>query len=303
MKLLTPFIVLAAMVSLAATASGEDKKPVTSAPTASLVAVMADAGQAMLWDRERGEYVVVKVGDTFQGFVVQEIGSDQIVLRKGELHYVLPRTTDTKDIGKAGDTAKTSEASRKANKAGDTAKTSELIDPYPAAPPPIDPYADATIRVVIAPDGVGVAPISPPGATPAKTPAEPPKVAVATPTVETVPPTVVQPAPAPTELREESYTISRAELNGLMDDFDKLSKEVQAEIGTDGILIKTVSRGSFVHRLGLRDGDLVLNVDGKAVTSLDAAAGVYAHLLDATKFTIKVQRGHNLITLRYQLAK
>jgi hypothetical protein len=303
MKLLTPSLVLAAALSLATTAAADDKKPVT-APQAALVAVMTDTGQAMLWDSNRGEYVVVKLGSTIQGFTVAELGKDQIVLRKGELHYVLPRTTDTKNIGK---NAKTN-GKTKTTKSD---KGAELLDPYPGKEKPIDPYADENIRVVVAPDGVGVAPgpeapLSPPGATPpSKDTAkkDKPKKDPKPTKVETVPPTVVAPAAPDTELREETYTISRAELLTAMDDFNKLSKEVQADIGKKGIQIKSVARGTFVHRLGLRKGDLVLKVDGKAVTSLDAAAGVYAHLLDATKFTMKVKRGNNLITLRYRLTK
>lgn len=309
MKLLTPTLVLAAALSLAADAAADDKKPASPAPQAALVAVMTDTGQAMLWDSNRGEYVVVKVGSQIQGFTVTELGKDQIVLRKGELHYVLPRTTDTKSIGKT---------SKDGKKTARSDKGAELLDPYPVkdtGAKPIDPYADENIRVVVAPDGVGVAPgpdvpLTPPGKTPpakgtaAKDPPnKDPKPNGKPAKVETVPPTVVAPSAPDPELREEVYTISRAELNAAMDDFNKLSKEVQADIDSKGVHIKAVAKGTFVYRLGLRKGDLVLKVDGKAITSLDAAAGVYAHLLDATKFTMKVKRGNNSITLRYQLTK
>src|SRR5262245_35741724 len=96
---LTVAVMLSALTALPAAAD-----PPSKAPRLSLVQVLVAATQALVLDRTTGEYRVVKVGDTVQGFRVTGIEEDQIVvaspvsperlfvLAKVEAEAVLPRS-------------------------------------------------------------------------------------------------------------------------------------------------------------------------------------------------------------------
>jgi S1-C subfamily serine protease len=64
-----------------------------------------------------------------------------------------------------------------------------------------------------------------------------------------------------------------------------------------------VAPASLFARIGLRAGDRVTAVDGRALRTLDDAAGLYARLATATALTVDVARGSERITLRVQVTK
>jgi C-terminal processing protease CtpA/Prc len=62
-----------------------------------------------------------------------------------------------------------------------------------------------------------------------------------------------------------------------------------------------VAPTSLAYRLGLRDGDRITRVDGTAIRTVDDAATVYVRLLDAKGFSVEVERGADIVTLRYAI--
>ena len=96
---------------------------------------------------------------------------------------------------------------------------------------------------------------------------------------------------------------SRAELDATISDFDRLGRDIDARLGADGVTVSRVAAGSLFHRLGLRAGDRVTAVDGRAIRSLDDGAALYARLSTATTLTVDVARGSERLTLRLQVTK
>lgn len=173
------------------------------APRARVVAIMKDAGQALLWDGNRDEYVVVRVGGSFQTYQVTAIAPEHVVLtrRPGNQHFVLPRIAEPAEVKSPGGQGmgQTSGGARPSSMGG------ELMDPYalqsgssPAmsrAPgggataggelldPYRDPYrTDGPIHTVTAPPGARASEPMPP-TTPAAQP-----VPANSPTVAPAPP-------------------------------------------------------------------------------------------------------------------
>jgi S1-C subfamily serine protease len=109
----------------------------------------------------------------------------------------------------------------------------------------------------------------------------------------------VTPTPAPAG----PLTVSRAEIDAAVSDFDKLGRDIDARLGADGVTVARVAPGSLFARLGLRAGDRVTAVDGRSIRSLDDAAVLYARLSTATKVSVDVARGTGKVTLRLQVTK
>lgn len=294
---------------------------------------MKDAGQAMLWDGNRGEYVVVRVGERFHDFAVTSIDGDQVVLTlrgsaDGSIqHFVLPRTSDTSDIsGTSGVRPRAAAPGSAAPVPGLPAPAASagtpglpaLIDPYPrpvvvsmAQLDVLDPYGTrGQISSVTAPPALRAS--APPRAmepapgpaVPAAQNAEPSQPAGKPATrVAAVPQPVVPSQSHKPAVREESYDVSRREFDAAVTDFAALSKEVRLELSGEGVRINDLSRGSWFDRWGLRPGDVVMSIDGHALQGVDDAAAIYARLLVARAFVAKVKRGPDTVTLRYRFTK
>lgn len=335
------------------------------APKASVVAIMEDAKQALLWDSKRNEYVVVKRGDRFHEFVVTSVDKQQVVLtrRGSNQHFVLPRTSDTSDLGKKRQAASGGASPPASN------RSRALLDPYP--PPTVrkapvrtgntrvmnpygrsrqvttvkapskaeklrNPYEGKHTTVVSArtgkkpKDALGPAPLDPYGSissTPSKrkgavsapldpyssgstrsgravsAPLDPYGSSSASSGGAPLDPYVAEKKQRQGKTRKENRKISRREFDAAVTDFHALSKEVQFAIISKGVRIKGISRGSLFHRWGFRDGDIILSVDGKPIRGVDDAAAVYAHLMGAKRFKVKVLRDVDTVILNYRFKK
>ena len=63
-----------------------------------------------------------------------------------------------------------------------------------------------------------------------------------------------------------------------------------------------VRPGSFVSRVGLRAGDVILRVDGRPINKLEDAAAAYAWLRVTDRFTVDVLRAGQPMRLHYIIA-
>ncbi len=336
MKYAAPLLILSALVVAPANALAN---PASATPRASVAAVMTDAGQALLFDRIQGEYVVVRAGDFVQGYRVATLEADQVVLTHPDApgrYYVLPVVSELRPVGER--TVRCGAAEKTTAPAATPMSGSklDLIDPYgqvsdpdsailresdeiptvlappelragsqppvveapataappapaTAAPPPPTPSATPTPEEAADEDG-GTAPPSPP---------EQPEAAG--PRTLDMPATVVQPAPS-TIPAKASQTIRRGEFDRALADFHALSQQVQISIRAGEVHVDDIATGSYFHRLGLRKGDVLVSVAGQPVSSLDAAASVYARLMTTNRFAVVVKRGAHQMTLRYKFA-
>lgn len=323
-------------------------------PRASVAAIMHEAGQALLWDGTRGEYVLVRAGDAFQDFRVSVISGEQVVLSRGNQHFILPRTSDTSNPARRGhaglavntpaqadvqaDVMDPYSAGGSMNMSAPVAGTGALplaAAPSPGSAPvmgmaPVDPYAStARAPVLFSPDELPPAggpavldPYAPSAAAPAA-PALPssllesrvktmprkspePSAPVAsndTPRVTSMPRPVVQSQNEGASVREEQHSLSRREFDAAISDFHALGRDVQVAQVADGVRVDEVAASSLPYRMGVRAGDIVLDVDGKKIRTMNDAAAIYARLMDVDQFAVKVKRGAGIITLRYRFTR
>ncbi len=321
-------LLVASLALFAVPAARADAPP--RAPRATLIEVLRGGKQVLVLDRATGEYTVMKLGDSIQGFRIAAIEDDQMILvgpGKPERHFVIPLLD------------RTPVPPRKAPLA------SELADPYatskapaapatPAAPTAaapagegvMDPYGPAEIPVVVAPEKSRVAapdaiagasaaatpsaPTSTPPAAPAPTPAPTgaPAAAAAAPPPTTAGPAAPESAtaapadPKATAARSEKRRLSRKELDRALSDFAALTREIKIERATGGgILVADLAKGSFAARAGIEKGDVVRRVAGHAIDTVDDAASAYAALLKAKQVVVELERRGARLHITYQL--
>jgi S1-C subfamily serine protease len=70
---------------------------------------------------------------------------------------------------------------------------------------------------------------------------------------------------------------------------------------TGGYRLMALQSGTFLERIGLRAGDVVLRVDGRPINSLDDASRAYAWLRVTDRFTVEVLRNGAPVVLRYAI--
>lgn len=68
-----------------------------------------------------------------------------------------------------------------------------------------------------------------------------------------------------------------------------------------GLKLYGVRSNSLLHAMGLKNGDLVVAVDGRTLRGLDDAMAAFARLRHASDFTLHVDRRGQPITKRYRL--
>ncbi len=107
-----------------------------------------------------------------------------------------------------------------------------------------------------------------------------------------------RPAPEPPR---PALEVSRAQLYEVFADLDDLGRDVSIRPEGDALRVTSVVAGSYLHRLGLRRGDLVVRVAGRRVDSPEAVAALYAHLARADRVKVELIRDGRDVELRYRL--
>jgi S1-C subfamily serine protease len=97
--------------------------------------------------------------------------------------------------------------------------------------------------------------------------------------------------------------IARSLLDRELSDFQGLSDQASvAQLSAGGFRLSRLRSGSFVERMGLRVGDIILRVDGRPINSADDASAAYAWLRVTDHFTVELVRDGRPITLRYVIS-
>ncbi|MGE0868012.1 MAG: PDZ domain-containing protein [Kofleriaceae bacterium] len=107
--------------------------------------MLAESQQALLYDRQRGTYVLANVGEPVSGYLVEDIADDEVTLSASGKEYVLA----------APDQPTTRPAPAPAPSAARSGEPADgPQDPYgdaPDRPAPVDPYAEPAVRTAFAP--------------------------------------------------------------------------------------------------------------------------------------------------------
>jgi type II secretory pathway component PulC len=94
--------------------------------------------------------------------------------------------------------------------------------------------------------------------------------------------------------------IPRNVLDRELGDFASLAEQVTlAQAPKGGFRLLSIRSGSFVERIGLRPGDIVLRIDNRPINAVEDASAAYAWLRVTDHFTVDVHRNGQHVKLRY----
>jgi type II secretory pathway component PulC len=291
--------VLLAFLPTTAVFADEDEAPpapppvVAAAHPTKLVGVILSSAQALVWDGERAEYALRRVGESIDGARITAMEADRLIVeRDGAREEVAlgsvpwkppachPRRMPAVIIGAMGQPETDLLAAPTAPAAAPVAVAPAVAPPPVVAPAPVA----APVAVAVAAPAPAVAPVPAPVFVPAAR----------------------APAPAPAQAEEdevEATVIPRPDLDRELGDFGALSTQAQvAPSPTGGFRLMAVRPGSFISRVGLRPGDVILRVDGRAINRMEDAAAAYAWLRVTDRFSVDLIRQGQPVRLHYLVA-
>ena len=112
------------------------------------------------------------------------------------------------------------------------------------------------------------------------------------------------PTPA---VRTQRVALNRSMIESAMEDVSKLMTEITitphvAEDGQQsGLALKNIKPNSIFRRMGLRDGDILVGVDGQDIESVDDALGLYENLKTASQVQVQILRRGQQRTVEYNI--
>ena len=317
------FLALTGSVTLADEAKPADPKPEVSKRKVPLrvVKMLPETHQVLLLDRNRGTHVTAEVGQDIEGFIVDEISDDEVTLiapNGAEVILTAPDMTWRRRAAERKAAAAKAAKPSLATAPTEAAPVDPYADPEPtgittqptgevrvasangqAAPTPApivdgqwtpaDPYADANAGITAFAEAVGAEPAAAPAKPAATSGADDAAGALAA---------AATGSSAPAAPSASSFTLARAEVDAALGDFGATAVTFDAKFVADGLRIDSIAAGTILAKAGLKKGDTITAVDGKALRSFDDAADLYGRMQHARAATIVVQRTGKPVTLK-----
>lgn len=104
--------------------------------------------------------------------------------------------------------------------------------------------------------------------------------------------------------KNDERLLARRFVKNELKNLDELAQSIQLEpkqiAGSEGLQIRFLRSRSFFHNIGLRKGDVLVQVNGKAVTSFSNVASLLP-VLDSELVSVNVIRNGKHLTLTYRL--
>jgi general secretion pathway protein C len=96
--------------------------------------------------------------------------------------------------------------------------------------------------------------------------------------------------------RQQVINVKRAQIDEAIKDINQLMKQVRIipnfnQGKPDGLMISGIPQDSFFSMIGLRSGDILSGVDGKAIESVDDALKLYTGMKSSSRVKLQLKRG------------
>jgi general secretion pathway protein C len=107
-------------------------------------------------------------------------------------------------------------------------------------------------------------------------------------------------------ISSSNMTIQRSVIDEAMGDMETLMKQVRvrphfSKGKPDGLLIYGIKSNALFKKMGLKNGDIIMGVDGKEITSIDDALSLYQGLRQASEANIKLKRRGKIKEINYHV--
>lgn len=108
------------------------------------------------------------------------------------------------------------------------------------------------------------------------------------------------------DTRAGKITVDRSTINESLKDINSLMKDVRirphfSNGKSDGLIVSGIRGDSMFKKLGLRNGDIIMGVDGSKIESVDDAMKLYSGLKNMQNMKIEIKRRGQVQTLDYNV--
>lgn len=109
-----------------------------------------------------------------------------------------------------------------------------------------------------------------------------------------------------TKVSDTKYLVDRSFLEKQLGNVEALATQIRAAPKTEdgkviGFRLSGIRKGSVFDKLGIKNGDVVHNVNGTALTSMEGALGAYGNLQNERAFNFEITRRNQKMTIDYEV--
>jgi general secretion pathway protein C len=106
--------------------------------------------------------------------------------------------------------------------------------------------------------------------------------------------------------RAQKVSLNRGIIDSAMQDVSKLMTEItitphMEEGQSSGLAISNIRPNSIFRRMGLRNGDILVGVDGQEIRSVDDAMRFYESLKSSSELKVQINRRGQERTIDYSI--
>lgn len=98
-----------------------------------------------------------------------------------------------------------------------------------------------------------------------------------------------------------SRSIRRSVIDNAVSNVGQLMTQARIIPRNDGLAISAIKPGSLFRRLGLRNGDVIEGVNGRAIQSVDDALSIYNKFRNESSVTVAIKRRGRKRTFKYTI--
>jgi len=108
------------------------------------------------------------------------------------------------------------------------------------------------------------------------------------------------------EPTQTNISLKRSKIDDAVNDLNTLMKQVRIrphfkDGKPDGLTLSGIRSKSIFSEMGLRNGDIIIGVDGNTIESVDDALKLYENLQSATGVQVQIRRRGQLKTIDYKI--
>jgi len=101
--------------------------------------------------------------------------------------------------------------------------------------------------------------------------------------------------------RSSNLIIERSTVDEAAKDINSLMKQVLIRPHPDGLSVSGIKKDSIFSNMGLKNGDIIVGVDGRDIQSVDDALALYENLKSGSGASLKIKRRGRFETIEYTI--
>jgi general secretion pathway protein C len=103
-----------------------------------------------------------------------------------------------------------------------------------------------------------------------------------------------------------NIALSRSQINESLQDINKLMKEIRIRPHfkngeSDGLIVSGIKSDSIFKKMGLRNGDIIMGVDGNKIESVEDAMKLHSGLNEASNVQLQIKRRGRLENIDFEI--